>query len=151
MFETRLAERLRAGFSGPCVFEGESRKVGDAIIPESIWRGLRGGVNLEVRAPVARRVQVLSEDYLASSSAREQLAVQLRVIEERMRPRFELVTLLEQDRTPELVEILLEHYYDPLYLHSEKGREYAASFDSTHEVETAEEIARWIESHSTSL
>jgi hypothetical protein len=48
-------------------------------------------------------------------------------------------------RTTELVEALLEHYYDPLYLHSEKGREHSVELDSTDPLACAEEIAAWIE------
>ncbi|MFT5690195.1 MAG: tRNA 2-selenouridine synthase, partial [Planctomycetota bacterium] len=65
LFETRLALRLRSGFpSDLVVYEGESRKVGDAIIPETIWRSLRGGTPLDLYAPMAKRVEVLVADYL---------------------------------------------------------------------------------------
>ena len=48
-------------------------------------------------------------------------------------------------REPELVELLLEHYYDPLYKHSEKGRGYAVSIDATDPVKAAAEVVGWIE------
>lgn len=146
-FESKLAHRLRQGFSGPCVFEGESRKVGDAIIPSSLWTALRGGVNLQVTASVEHRIRVLSEDYLAAPEARVELARQLPLIEERMQADYDLVALLEADRIDELVAVLLEHYYDPLYRHSEKDRGYAVQFVTSDARKTASEIADWIEAH----
>ena len=38
--------------------------------------------------------------------------------------------------------MLLEKYYDPLYTHSEKGREYAATIDATDPASAAREIAQ---------
>jgi len=147
-FESVLADRLRAGFPGRVVFEGESRKVGDAVIPAGLWSVLDEGVNLEITASIPRRVQVLCEDYLSTDSSREQLVKQLPYIEKRLgKHKYDgvLVGLLTSDREEELVELLLEKYYDPLYLHSEKERKYVASFDSGDVGACAAELADWIE------
>ena len=148
-FEGELAARLRGGFpSELVVYEGESRKVGDRIVPERIWESLVSGQNIKLTTSVARRVEVLSEDYLAGPDAIEQLLKQLPFIEERLGPKKwkgVLTELLLAGRTDELVEALLEHYYDPLYLHSEKGREHSAELDSTDPTACAEELAAWIE------
>jgi tRNA 2-selenouridine synthase len=149
-FESVLAERLRAGFPGRVVFEGESRKVGDAVIPAGLWTALDGGVNLEITASIPCRVRVLCEDYLATDASRSQLARQLPYIEKRLGKRKYdgvLVDLLTSGREEELVEILLEKYYDPLYMHSEKERKYVASFDSEDVPACASAIADWIEAH----
>jgi len=148
-FDSALASHVRAGFDGCVVFEGESRKVGDAVIAAGVWRSLDAGVNLEITAPVPRRVQVLCEDYLATKTSREHIARQLPYIERRLGVnKYDgvLVELLTANREEELVELLLEKYYDPLYLHSETDREYAASFDSSDVAGCALELARWIES-----
>lgn len=144
-FESRIAERLRRGFPGPLVLEGESRRVGDAIVPGRVWDALRGGVDLSLVAGRERRVDVLIEDYLAHDSNRAQLRVQLAEVERRMRPPAPLVELLDRGRERELVELLLERYYDPLYRHGEKGKRYAATIDASEPGRAAGEIARWIE------
>jgi tRNA 2-selenouridine synthase len=147
-FESVLAERLRLGFDECVVFEGESRKVGDAVIPKGIWNALNSGVNLEITASIPRRVQVLCEDYLSTDESREQLALQLPYIEQRLgKHKYDgvLVGLLNSGREQELVELLLEKYYDPLYMHSEKERNYEVSFDSEDVAECARSIADWIE------
>jgi len=147
-FDSRLAERLRRGLTGPVVFEGESRKVGDAIIPPTVWRSLDGGTNLWLEAPVERRIDVLIEDYLATERGREQLREQLPFIENRLGSRKwkgELVRRLEEGEERELVEILLERYYDPLYRSSEEGREYAVKLDASDVERVAREAVEWIE------
>ena len=148
-FEGELAARLRGGFpSGLVVYEGESRKVGDSVVPERVWDSLVAGLNIKLTTSIARRVEVLSVDYLAAPNATEQLLRQLPFIEERLGPKKwkgVLTELLLAGRTDELVEVLLERYYDPLYLHSEKGREHSLEVDSTDPSACAEEVAAWIE------
>ena len=150
-FESRLFERLRARAGPVVVFEGESRKVGDVILPRPIWRALCGGVNLELCAEPARRSAVLQQDYLAARGSVDELARILPAIEARMRrPAHEptLVELLRSGRVDELVLLLLEQYYDPLYRHSQLGTSYAASFDASEPARAARAIAAWIEQHA---
>ena len=147
-FDSRLALRLRAGFPGPVVFEGESRKVGDAVLPERVWSALSTGVNIELTAPQERRVEVLKADYLVTDACRAELRGQLPFIEQRLGPRKwdgVLTGMLDADRVDELVGVLLERYYDPLYRHSESGRTNARSIDASDPARAAAEIAEWIE------
>ncbi len=128
-FESRLAARLRAPLGDVLVVEGESRKVGDVVLPPRLWQAMQRGTNVELVAGVEERVRILSEDYLATEQSRAELRVQLPLVQARMpgaTTRPPLVQLLDEGRTDELVRILLEHYYDPLYRHSERGRVCAA-------------------------
>lgn len=162
VFEGDIAKRLRAGFPADLVvYEGESRKVGDIILPERVWSSLQGACDLELTAPLARRVEVLIEDYLAHSGNRDELESRLPFIENRLGPRKwggVLVALLREEREEELVRILLEEYYDPLYRHSEKrhaerkngaDREYARSFDTSDPRACARAIAEFIDSDAS--
>lgn len=145
-FESRIAERLRQSLGRALIVEGESRKVGDAIVPPKLWAAMEAGVNVELVADVGRRVEVLSTDYLATAGARDELRRQLPLVEARM-PKSHvgpgLVALLDAGRTDELVRILLEHYYDPLYRHSEKGRNYAERIDATDPRAAAVACVEW--------
>jgi tRNA 2-selenouridine synthase len=147
-FESRLASRVRAGFPGPVVFEGESRKVGDAIVPPRMWAALDGGVNVRLDAPMERRVEVLLADYLEQTTNRAELRGRLPFIEDRLgkvKWKGKLVALLDAGAERELVKTLLELYYDPLYRHSEKGRTCAVTIDATDPARAASECAAWIE------
>ena len=143
-FETRIAQRLLAGFPGPVVFEGESRKVGDVVIPAPVWSAMKGALSIELTAPTDVRVRVLSDDYMADESSWPKLREQLAAVEARMERRAPLVQLFDERRTDELVEVLLERYYDPLYRHSESKYSYSTSIDSSDPERAAREIAEWI-------
>jgi len=148
-FESALASRIRRGFEERLVVEGESRKVGDVVLPPELWRAMGAGVALELTAPVERRVRVLESDYLSSEASRAQLLQQLPRVEERMdlpAGTPALASLLGAGRVDELVRLLLARYYDPLYRRSGKGRRYAASIDASDPARAAAEIAAWIES-----
>lgn len=149
-FESALAARLRRGVSPFAVFEGESRKVGDVVVPASVWSALDGGENLLLVADRERRIDVLIEDYLAAARPENRAALRERLpfIEARLGSKRwggELVGLLDAGEERELVAILLERYYDPLYRHSEKGRNYAVEFDASDPARAAAEIVEWIE------
>ena len=147
-FETRLVQRLERGFAGPCLVEGESRKVGDVVLPEPVWSVIREGTSIELVAPTERRVQLLIEDYLGREENRAAIAAQLPFIEERLgRTRWEgrLVELLATRREHELVEILLRTYYDPLYRHSEGAHAYATTIESHDVAHAARAVVKWIE------
>ncbi len=147
-FESRLAARLRRGFAGPLVLEGESRKVGDAIVPAALWRALEEGTSIELEAALERRVHVLLEDYLATESRRAELRGALPFLERRLgacKWAGRLVALLDERRDAELAELLLERYYDPLYRQSESRHARAAAFDSSDPARAAAEVAAWIE------
>jgi len=147
-FESRLAQRLRAGFEGPCVLEGESRKVGDVILPPAVWNALIGGTSLELVASVERRVRVLIEDYLVDEGNRDELARQLPFLEERLgkeKWKGKLVELLVGGREEELVALLLERYYDPLYRHSESKHVLVERFSSESAEDAAASVVEWIE------
>jgi len=152
LFESRLAARIERGFGALCVVEGESRKVGDIELAPSVWRVIDGGLALELTAPLERRVTVLCEDYLARPASRAELARQLPFIEARLGDGFAgvLVALLATGRERELVELLLERYYDPLYRHSEGGRAYAARFDASEPEAAAHALVAWIEARGAS-
>ncbi len=146
MFESRFAERIRRPLGPVLIVEGESRKVGDAIVPPRMWDALDSGTNLELVASVERRVDVLTSDYLATPRGRDELRRQLPQVEARMAKSHVgpgLVVLLDAGRTDELVRLLLEHYYDPLYRHGQKGKTFAERFDATDPRVAAQAIRAW--------
>jgi len=147
-FETRLCARIERGLAPLLVLEGESRKIGDSIVPARVHAALEGGVALELVAPLERRIDVLVADYLARPEQRAQLLERLPHLERRIgRANWNgrLTGMLERGEERELVRVLLERHYDPLYAHSERGRPFAARFDASEPRACAAAIAAWIE------
>ncbi|MBI5361606.1 MAG: tRNA 2-selenouridine(34) synthase MnmH [Planctomycetes bacterium] len=148
-FESRMRERIVAGFDAELFVEGESRKVGDVIVPARVWSALDGGVDLDLEAPVERRVQVLLDDYLAHPGSMEELVPRLAFLDERLGVRPTLVERFQRGEHEAVVRLLLERYYDPLYRHTEQGRRYAARFDASDPVLCARAIAAWVDARPT--
>jgi tRNA 2-selenouridine synthase len=146
-FETGLVLRHERGYPfGHVVYEGESRKVGNIVLPERVWQSLGGARGIRLVAPLEVRVKVLLDDYLEHDANRAQLLVQLPFIEKRLGAAWdgELCRLLSSGREAELVETLLEHYYDPLYAHTERKLPCAIELDSSDPAACAAEIARCV-------
>ncbi|MEM9803412.1 MAG: tRNA 2-selenouridine(34) synthase MnmH [Planctomycetota bacterium] len=145
-FETGLHARIEQGFAdGVMVVEGESRKVGDVVVPARLWDAMLNATNVDLVAEAGTRVRVLAEDYLADPGSLPKLREQLAAVAERMEGAPDLAGMLDQGQVAELVELLLERYYDPLYRKSEAGKVYAVTI-ATDDVEgAARAIVRWIE------
>ncbi len=152
MFESRLCARLADGFAGAMIVEGESRKVGDVVLAPSVWDALSQGTNVLLETSVERRVAVLCDDYLADEKSCAELRERLPQVEQRMTRAADapsLVSMLDAGQTRELVELLLDRYYDPLYAHGEKGREHALRVDATDPVRAAREVLLFMDAQSS--
>lgn len=145
-FDTRLARRLREPTlaSDALVFEGESRKVGNVIIPPRIWEAMGGATNVLLTAERERRIDVLLEDYLAREEDRPHLREQLAAVQCRIQPDAPLVEWFDGGEERKLVGVLLDTYYDPLYQHSEKGKTYRHTLEADDPRATAKKIDQWL-------
>ena len=116
-FETLLVRRLRQLGPQPWFIEAESRKVGNIILPNSLYRALKKGRHVVLDAPLSYRVQRLGKEYRASSTWQADVAAQLPFLEERLGKKWQgvLSALLENDEWEQVTELLLTHYYDQRY------------------------------------
>jgi tRNA 2-selenouridine synthase len=140
LFEGRLLSRLEELAPGPVFVEGESRKVGDVILPEALYQAMEEGVQLRLGADEATRVRNLMDDYMATPGAAEEIAARLPFLEKRLGPTWtgRLGEWLAEGRAAEVTAVLLERYYDPLYAHSDRRRSWA----DTLQVEDADLLPR---------
>jgi tRNA 2-selenouridine synthase len=129
MFDSLLLLRLMELGADPIFIEGESRKVGDVILPDCLWQAMERGSQVQLRAETVTRVQNLMDDYLSSDNAVEAICAQLPFLEGRIGKKWvgELESWLREGRAAEVTEVLLERYYDPLYAHGDKSRSWCSS------------------------
>jgi tRNA 2-selenouridine synthase len=124
-FESRIVARAEQLGPPPWFVEAESRKVGDAIIPDALWRAMRAAPVVEFSAQTPTRVRVLVDDYLSAPGASDEIAERLPFLEGRLGAAWagRLTALHAAGGFDAIAALLLEHYYDPLYRHS--GRDLA--------------------------
>lgn len=150
-FDSRLARALQRAASGPLVVEGESRKVGDVVVPAGLWQAMRTGTPVWLHAEMPRRIEVLLADYLGPKHQREPLRRQLCALAPMLPKDVDWLGLFDRGQEPELVRELLERHYDPLYRRSAEqhlgGRLDALelpTFDTQDPRGAAREILDWM-------
>ncbi|MEQ5872914.1 tRNA 2-selenouridine(34) synthase MnmH [Sagittula sp. NFXS13] len=117
-FETALAQALLAlDPTRPVVVEAESSKIGDIVLPPSLWEVMKAAPWIEVFAPTQARARYLAEAYADILADPEALAEKLSPL--RFHRGHELVdTWCRLSRDGQLVELcasLAEDHYDPAY------------------------------------
>ncbi len=125
-FETGLFVELRKLNEEKYFFvEGESRKVGDRIIPKNIYDQILKGINVKVEASNESRVKNLVEDYYNENNV-DAIREVLLSLKKRLGKKQveELVQSLDEKRPEKVAEILLIKYYDSLYNHTIKDIKY---------------------------
>jgi tRNA 2-selenouridine synthase len=101
----------------PVVIEAESSKVGDLMVPPSVWKAMTGAPRVEVTAPVAARAAYLARAYADLTADAGTLAGTLAALRpmqgaERV---AEWQRLAAEGRYEALAGALCEAHYDPRY------------------------------------
>ena len=126
-FENLLLQRLsELNNEDYIVVEGESRRIGDVIIPSFLFKKMNEGVNVLVNRSIEERVAEVIGEYFDSKEkiekVREITAKLWKVIGKKKKE--EVIELINQQNYHNAAKILLEDYYDPLYQHSLKKIKY---------------------------
>lgn len=122
-FENLLYWRLQELNKEKIIFaEGESRRIGDLMIPEFLWKKMRVGINVLIKRSLPLRAKAGVEEYFSDKSDLEEIrkiTLSLPKLLSKKR-KEEIAELIEKNNLEEAAKILLEEYYDPLYSHTLK-------------------------------
>ena len=134
-FESQVWQQLRLFDSQrPIFLEAESKKIGNVHVPPSLMESMRASPCVRVESSLPQRVEFLLDDYAHFTESPAKLKEQLLCLatlygKEKIKSWCDLIDL---NRLPELVEILLATHYDPGYRrgtnHNYKQAEHAKSF-----------------------
>jgi tRNA 2-selenouridine synthase len=117
-FETAIAQAL-GGFdpSRPLVIEAESSKVGELLVPPSLWAVMCAAPRIRIEAPLAARADYLTRAYadiIDDGSRLEATINMMRPLQPAERI-AEWLALARAGRFRDLAHGLMEHHYDPRY------------------------------------
>lgn len=117
-FENRVYQQLR-GASAPIFAEGESRNIGSVKIPDPLFDNLTEPPRVWLENSREQRIRIIRGEYDWPDS-RDRLIHQLNNLTERLGndPVSRLQGKLREDRVDEVIDYLLENYYDPAYRNS---------------------------------
>ncbi len=124
-FESALAAALcKLDVTRPVVVEAESSKIGNLILPPSLWAALRKAPRIRITAPIAARTAYLVSAYDDILSDRERLRDRLTPL--RFHRGHEVVdgwlALIDSGDKPTLTRALMEQHYDPAYAKSRRAQ-----------------------------
>jgi tRNA 2-selenouridine synthase len=121
MFDNLLLKKLEELNSEKYVFiEGESRRVGDLMIPTFLWKAMKNGTNIQITRGLPIRIKEMVKEYFLNPKIVEEIkeisARLWKVISKKKKQ--EMLDFLENKDFESAAEILLIDYYDPLYAHT---------------------------------
>ncbi len=131
-FESGIAKRMsQLDPERPLLVEAESSKIGDRIIPPSLWEAMRAAPRIQVSAPLEARVRFLVTAYGDAISDVEGFSERLRsLVPYHGRAQVEVwVSYLRSGEMDSLARELIAVHYDPRYAKS-RGRSEAATVAS---------------------
>jgi tRNA 2-selenouridine synthase len=153
-FETALACALaRLDPTRPVIVEAESSKVGERVVPPTLWAAMKAASRIEIDAPLDARAQYLADAYVDISADATGLTAKLEILR---RHRGGLVdgwlALLRAGEFEALARVLMDEHYDPTYRsgRTRHGADVLQRFDVTDlgidaRADLAMRIAAWVE------
>lgn len=134
-FETALACALaRLDPTRPVIVEAESSKVGERVVPPTLWAAMKAASRIEIDAPLDARAQYLADAYVDISADATGLTAKLEILR---RHRGGLVdgwlALLRAGEFEALARVLMDEHYDPTYRsgRTRHGADVLQRFDVT--------------------
>jgi tRNA 2-selenouridine synthase len=113
--------------------EAESKRIGKAVQSEELMDKKMQGINININTPMDQRVKHLVAEYVKPYQVEpgyvEQITDGIEKVLRRVKDadiKKSLIQTLTDQNYPEMIQILLEHYYDPRYDHAKK--EYEGNF-----------------------
>lgn len=151
MFESLLlSEMLRVNDLPHIFLEGESRRVGDINLPKFIFERITDSEQIKVYSDIKVRAKLIVAEYFDTDAKIEQVrdVLDSRVLLSRLGQKNVdfMKDALAESNYGELVELLLEKYYDPMYKHSQKKLKGAVEICSDDIDEAVEKIKEYVKS-----
>ena len=116
-FETLLYFELQKLSKEKYVFvEGESRKIGNIIIPEKIFNEMNNGINIQVNSSIECRSKITIQEYLKPEYIEKIKEIVPNLKRKLSKKQVEsMLKAIDEKNYLEFAKILLTQYYDPLY------------------------------------
>ena len=119
-FDSLMLNRLNELNDEDIIYvEGESRRIGDLIIPEVFWKAMGKGVHVYVKRDIEIRSKECVREYFTTENIEKIKSITLglqKVISKKNKE--EIVKLIDEKDYVGAAKILLVKYYDELYAHS---------------------------------
>lgn len=146
-FDNLLLQRLEELQTASCIIiEGESRKIGDVQIPEFLYTALLQGKHILIKRSLDKRAEQAVQEYFTAQEHIRQIREITQNLQKVISKKHKLKAIyyLNQGNYHETAKILLEFYYDPLYLHTLDRLGYTLEVNNDDEATAVNELKKFI-------
>ncbi|MBS3138020.1 tRNA 2-selenouridine(34) synthase MnmH [Candidatus Woesearchaeota archaeon] len=149
MFDAMILQRFRALQNKEfIIIEGESRKLGRVLLPESLYKAMKKGINIKVELPIETRCKRLADEYFDTIEKIQQIKEIVKTMIPVLSNKIvdEIITAINSQDYEEAVRLLLVHFYDPKYNHTVENIDYQLKVNNDI-TKVAEEIRKFLETY----
>lgn len=146
MFESLVFDELMSRNSDTVFIEGESKRIGNIILPEKLFNKLEGGRKVKIEAPMNFRVKNIMDDYVVSD--KKELIANIEKLRRYLSNKKvdEYIGCVNDENYEPVVEDLCINYYDPMY--EKPGRLFEKTYFNEDNLETAKKLVEDFEGKS---
>ncbi len=141
-FETKIFEELKNRKSNLVFVEGESKRIGNIIIPGYIFESMNKGINIYIEDSIENRSEILIKEYIKGKDSVNELINCIESLKRYLNNnRIEQYkTLLKEENYKTVCEELMVKYYDPLYSNSFKVSNFYEKITNKNREETINKL-----------
>ncbi len=128
-FDSLLLSELEKFSSSPyLLIECESKRIGNVYIPKKLFKAMNNGKRVLLKSSMSKRIRRIVDEYtdVDETTVNVELSQALyKLIHKIENQKYKtLKNFLESKKYDEIVEILLNDYYDPLYGYEKYNKEH---------------------------
>ena len=143
-FESNVFNSFLSFRTGKIIVEGESKRIGNIIMPEYLYRKIINSRKLLIETELKKRIEIIKEDYLKDGYTKEEIIKALKSLERYIGEKQvnEYVKNIEEEEYEIAIKNLIEKYYDKVY--TTKHKDFEKTFQNTDEEKCVNEITEYI-------
>ncbi|MCJ7691772.1 MAG: tRNA 2-selenouridine(34) synthase MnmH [Clostridiaceae bacterium] len=145
-FESNIFHMLQKGKGSYVFLEAESKRIGNATIPDFIFQKMKTGIHIFVEADIVFRVDLIVNEYTKFGNCNEEIIECLKRLEKHIGAKNidRYSELVSKSEYYEVVSELMIKYYDPMYTHGSDKYVYELKIQVADIKTATEEIKNWI-------
>ncbi len=148
-FEALVYETIKSRKSNYVFVEGESKRIGNIIIPDYIYSSMEKGIHVLADADLDFRAGLIIKEYTNSENAVEEILSSLdsleRYISSKNIERYKDFVL--KGEFEEVAKELMVKYYDPMYLNGINKYKYDLNINIQDIKKAGEFLIQWVEEY----
>lgn len=148
-FENLLLQRLnKLKDESYIIIEGESKRIGNVIIPPFLWCAMNKGIKIEIKRDLNLRAKAIVEEYFDNQEKINKVIETTKMLKKNIsnKEKDQVIKFIQNNNYNEAVKIILLKYYDPLYKHTLNQENYDFSINNNNILEAKKELKEKIKS-----